>query len=68
MTELVLKPTARAFNGFSITAKQDGSVVYEPYALAKIGMSMAGHAPGFVDKLDVRDMNAVAQLVLSFFG
>lgn len=64
--ELVFKPSARAFKEFSLPMDQRGKIDYQPYALAQVGIKMAGHPAAVVDKLSVRDMNEVAQAVLGF--
>lgn len=66
VTELVIKPTTRAFREFSLPMTKEGTIMYQPYELAKVGCQMAGHTPGFVDRLNPKDMNNVAQVVLSF--
>lgn len=66
--ELVVKPTARAFREFSLPMKEDGTILWQPYTLATVGVKMAGHPPAFVDKLSVRDMVALSHVVMGFFG
>ncbi len=66
--ELVLKPTARAFKEFSLPMKEDGTILFEPYKLASVGVRMAGLPNAVVDKLDVEDMVEIAQEVMTFFA
>ncbi len=68
LEELVVVPTPRAYKGFSLSMTPEGKIDYQPYELATIGMRMAGQSSGAVDKMSIADMNALAQLVLSFFG
>ncbi len=66
--ELLIKPTARACKDFSLPMSAEGSLVYQPYALAAVGVKMAGRPPALLDKMSVRDMNTLGLAVLSFFG
>lgn len=66
--QLVLKPTARAFKELSVPMSGDGKMFYEPYALANVGVRMAGQTTALVDKLDPADMSAIAQAVLGFLS
>lgn len=66
--EMTLKPTARSFKEFSLPVKEDGTMLYEPYKLASVGVRMAGHPNAVADKLGIDDMNEIAQAVLSFLG
>jgi hypothetical protein len=66
--ELVVRPTARAFREFSLPMKEDGTVLYQPYALAAVGVKMAGQPNAIVDKLSVKDMSALAQVVMGFLS
>lgn len=66
--ELVLNPTPRAYKDFSLPMSGEGMILFQPYTLAKIGLIMAGKPSALVDKLDVKDMNALALKVMDFFG
>lgn len=66
ISELQLKPSAGAFKGFSQVVRDDGSVVFDPYALALVAVRMAGKAPAVADKLHPADMNRLAQVAMSF--
>lgn len=66
ITELVLKPNARAFKDLTLPMTQEGKVDYQPYPLAACGVRMAGHPNAVLDKLHPRDLNEVAQAVLGF--
>lgn len=68
ITELTLRPTAAAFRGFSIRRHADGGFDYQPHALAVVGVGMAGKPEKLADKLSVRDMLAIAEQVMLFFG
>lgn len=67
ISELDLKPTARAFKEFALPMKPDGGFLFQPYDLAVVGMKMAGHPAALADKLSVEDMNEIAQAVIGFF-
>lgn len=64
--ELVIRPTVRAFRGFSLTVTGDGGMVLDLYELARLGVMMAGHPAVLLEKLDVADMREVAQAVAGF--
>jgi hypothetical protein len=69
--ELVLKPNSRAFKDYELPMREDGTVLFQPYALAVVGLKMAGHIAGaaqIVDRLCVADMMAVSHAVMGFFG
>ena len=68
ITELVLKPTARAFRDFSLATKGDGGAVFQLYELAKIGMRMASQPAPLLDKMDPADMMELAGAVMGFLG
>ena len=65
---LTLKPTARAFRDFALQMRDDGTVVFEPYKLAGIGVRLAGQVPQILDLLDPADMMEVATAVMGFLG
>jgi hypothetical protein len=69
VSELVLRPLARAFKDvkMGIPTSGSGSLEYEPYALAAVGCRMAGRPDAFVNQLSIPDMNEIAAVVLSFF-
>ena len=64
--ELTLKPNSQAFRNFGLPMKEDGTIVFQPYALARVGVRMAGQPNAVLDKLDPADMWEVAQRVLGF--
>lgn len=66
--KLVMRPTARAFREFSLPMKDDGTVLFQPYECAKVGLKMAGHPATVVDFMHPSDMREVAQQVMLFFG
>ena len=67
--ELTLKPTARAFKEMTLAVDPNtGKVDYQPYALALVGIRMAGHPPAVLDRMDHRDMLELSQLVFGFLG
>lgn len=66
ITELVLKPTARHFRDFTLPMKEDGTMLYQPYPLALIGMKMAGHPAAVLDLMHPADMSEVARVVMGF--
>lgn len=68
ITELVLKPTARHFRDLVIRTAEDGTVEYEPYRLALVGMKMAGQSAAVLDLMDPRDMSEVAAMVMGFIS
>lgn len=65
---LVMRPKAGDFKGVKVQVKGDGSLEYEPHAMAALCMVMAGHPRGATDRLSVQDMNDLAQHGLCFFG
>ena len=66
ISELVLKPTARAFRELTLPIKDDGTVLFQPYELAKIGLKLAGQPAPVLDLMDVADMMEVATAVMGF--
>lgn len=68
LTELELKPAAKHFREFSLPMRDDGTVIYQPYELAKVGLRMAGHPASVLDRMHPADMNAVAGAVMGFLG
>jgi hypothetical protein len=70
VTELVLKPTARACRDLTLPMTGEGKIDYQPYKLALAGLGMAGVAGGaaFVDLMHVADMNEVALAVMGFLN
>lgn len=66
--ELVLKPTARSFREVTIPIKDDGTVLFQPYELAKVGVKLAGHPAAVLDLMDVVDMMEVAVAVMGFLS
>ena len=68
ITELTLKPTARAFKEFTLPMKDDGTVMFQPYELAKVGLKLAGHPAPVLDLMDPADMMEVAAAVANFLG
>ena len=64
--ELVLKPTAKHFRDFTLHMTSDGTVLYQPYPLALVGLRMAGHPSAFLDLMDPVDMSEVARVVMGF--
>ena len=66
IAELVLKPTARAFRELTLPIKDDGTVLFQPYELAKIGLKLAGQPAPVLDLMDVADMMEVATAVMGF--
>lgn len=67
--QLELNPTPRHFKDFKVKVTDSG-VEFEPYAFARMGLRMANQ-PGdekFLEKMCIEDMNALADLVLGFFG
>lgn len=65
---LVMQPKAGHFKGVKVHVNADGSMEYEPYAMAALCLVMAGHARSMTDRLSVQDMNALAQIGMIFFG
>jgi hypothetical protein len=68
ISELRLMVSARAFKEFSLPMKEDGTIMFQPYALAVVGIKMAGQPAAIADKLDVRDMMELATAVMGFIG
>lgn len=68
IAELELKPAAKHFREFTLPMKEDGTVMYQPYELAKVGLRMAGHPPAVLDLMHPADMNTVAGVVMGFLG
>ncbi len=62
---LTLKPKAKAFKGYSVTAGANG-FVFEPYAAAAVGLKLAGQPAEVLDLMSPSDMFELAQLALSF--
>lgn len=68
VTEMEMKPTAGAFQGFSMHMDADGAIDFKPYDLAALCMKMAGFPESATRRLSVQDMNILAQHGLCFFG
>lgn len=66
ISELVLRPVAKHFRDLSIKTGADGSLDYEPYKLALVGMRMAGQPTAVLDLMHPADMSEVARLVMGF--
>jgi hypothetical protein len=64
---LVLRPSARAFRGFSLPMTAEGGVLFQPYELAALGLKLAGQPAQLLDKMDARDMAEVARAAMDFF-
>jgi hypothetical protein len=65
--ELKLRPTARSMKDFTIQMKGNDSVIFEPYAAAKVGVHMAGHSNAVLDLLHPVDVMTIATKVMDFF-
>lgn len=66
---LRLRPSVRAFRNFALPMKGDGedaTIMFEPYAMARVGLKMAGQPDQLLDKLHPSDMWEVASAVLGF--
>lgn len=66
ISELVLKPSAKAFRDFALPMQGDGTILFQPYELAKVGLRLAGQPAPVLDMLDPADMWELAQAVLGF--
>lgn len=66
--ELTLTPRVRDLKNFKMTTLPGGGMVIEPYALASVGLRMAGMPEAFLDKMSIADMNEVASVVLGFLN
>lgn len=66
IAELTIKPNARAFRDFSLPMREDGTILFQPYELAKVGIKLAGHPTAVLDLMDPADMWEVAQAVMGF--
>lgn len=66
--QLALKCTGRSMKDFVLPTKGDGTVLFEPYACAKVGVHMAGQTTAFLDAMDAQDVFALAEVVMDFFG
>lgn len=69
--ELTLKPTSRAFKDFSLPMTAELKIDYQPYALALVGLKMAGYvvdSSKLIDRMDPKDMVELSQAVLGFFA
>lgn len=64
--ELTMRRTAKAFRDFTLPMQADGTIMFQPYALAKVGVRLAAHPDALVDKLDPADMWQIAQVVMGF--
>lgn len=65
---ITVKPSSKAFRNFALPMKEDGTILFQPYALAEIGCKMAGQTTVLLDKMDPADMWEVAFVVLSFIA
>jgi hypothetical protein len=65
--ELELKRNAKSMRNFALPMKPDGTILFEPYELAKVGVHMAGRPNAVLDMLDPSDVWALAQVVMDFF-
>jgi hypothetical protein len=65
---LTLVPRTRDLKNFKVTTAPGGGMVIEPYALAVVGLRMAGMPEAFLDKMCIADMNEVAGVVLGFLN
>src|SRR5690242_7316417 len=63
---LTIKPTARAFRDFGLPMQQDGTIIFQPYPLAGVGIRMAGRPNALLDRMHPEDMWEVAQVALGF--
>lgn len=70
LEEVELKPSARAWRGHKMEMGEGGKIVFEPHALSCLGMKMAGKVGEveIVNRMSVRDMQALALMVFSFLG
>lgn len=68
ITELVLRPSAKAFRDFSLPMKADGTILFQPYELASVGVRMARYPSAVVDMLAPEDMIQLAHQVMDFFA
>lgn len=66
--ELDLKWSPAAFRDYALPMREDGTILFQPYALAEIGVKLAGKPRIMVDKLGPEDFMELAQKVMSFFG
>ena len=64
---LELKRTARAMKGFVLPMKGDGTINFEPYACAQVGIRMAGRPDALLDMLDPEDAMELSNVVMGFF-
>jgi hypothetical protein len=68
VTELALKPCAKAFKGFSQEMAVEGSITYAPYDLARVAVRMSGRPDPFLDLMHPDDMFALSEVALRFLG
>lgn len=72
ITQLVLKPNARALKGVEFKLREDQVIIFEPFAFAQVGLRMAGYNEAqlatIVDRLHVADLMEVAMGALGFIG
>lgn len=66
IVELVLKATPRAFRELQLPITEDGTTLFRPYELAKVGLKMAGQPAPILDLMDIADMMEVATAVMGF--
>lgn len=64
--ELTFALNARAFRDFALPMREDGTIMFQPYELAKVGLRMAGQPAPVLDRLDPADMMEVAERVMGF--
>lgn len=67
ITELCVKWSPRALRQYSLPMSADGMILYQPYQLAQIGLSMSGKPDVLVDKMGAKDFQALARAVMGFF-
>lgn len=66
ITQLVLRSSAKALRGFSVEVTPEGGMKYEPWELGLVGMKMAGEPSQVLEKMDMMDVQALAQAVMGF--
>lgn len=68
ITELELKPVAKAFKGYKQKVDSEGNTEFDMYASALIAVRMSGRPDAVADLLHPADMAALAGEALGFFA
>ncbi len=68
IAELTIRPSAKSMRDLALPMKGDGTMLYEPYALAKVAVHMAGQPNAVLDMLHPTDVMTLSTVVMDFLG